>query len=72
MRVDLVNVPSPHDFERRSDYLERLASHPTMTRLYPPPIKRRLAGERRWIKAKNESLVSVSTSAGEVLLFGSL
>ena len=69
MGIDLVNIPTPHEWEKRADYLARIASHPTMTRLYPAVNKRRLAGERRWAKAKRDSEVSITTAVGEVLLF---
>lgn len=69
---DTVTTPTPHDMEQHSDFVARYVKHATVARAYPTPCKRHLAAERQWAKAKRESLVSVKTSAGEVLLFGRL
>jgi len=65
-------MPAPHDFEHRVRYLARFMDHPMMIRMYPSPALRRAAAEQRWAKAKLESLISVTTSEGEALLFGDL
>ncbi len=67
-----MTVPAPYDFELKSDFLGRVAANKPLARAYPTPIKRRLAGERRWAQAKRDSLVSITTATGEVLLFGRL
>ena len=67
-----VNTPAPHEFELKTAFCARFVANPTVIRTYPTPLKRYLAAERRWAQAKSECLVSVISSAGEVLLFGSL
>ncbi len=69
MGIDPVNTPSPHELETRVSFLDRYAKHPTVMRLYSSAIKRRTAGERRWLKAKADSQISIKTEAGEMLLF---
>ena len=71
MKVTVI-TPIPQSWEVKSDYLNRVNAHPAMIKAYPTPIKRRLAGEKRWAKAKTDSLVSIKTSVDEVLLFGGL
>ena len=66
---EIVNTPAPHEFEKRSTFIERFLTHPTVIKSYSTLLKRRLAAERRWAKAKGESAVSIVTEGGEVLLF---
>lgn len=67
----IVNTPAPHELEQKTSFYERFLAHPTVVNNYPL-AKRRIAAEARWAKAKLDSLVSVKTEAGEVLLYGSL
>ena len=68
--TSFLNVPAPHEWELKTDYMARVDKHAPTLRAYPSVARRHLLAERRWAKAKRESLVSVSTSKGEVLLFG--
>ncbi len=71
MKVTVI-TPAPHDFETKSEYHARLNTHSGMVRAYPTLFKRHVAGEKRWAKAKADSLVSIKTSVDEALLFGGL
>ncbi len=64
-----MNTPAPHEWETKLDYLVRFAKHPMVIRTYPTAPARRAAGERRWAECKLDSLVSITTEMGEVLLF---
>jgi hypothetical protein len=64
-----VNLPSPQSFETKDDFRARWAVNPAVRRAYPALGPQRAALERQWAKAKARSLVSVTTSAAEVLLF---
>ncbi len=66
---EIVNTPAPKEFERKNLFTERFLTHPTVIKSYSTLLKRRLAAERRWAKAKGESVVSIVTEGGEVLLF---
>ena len=70
--VQIVNTPAPHEYETKDAFCARFTTHATVMRHYPTPFKRHIAAETRWARAKSESLVSVKTDAGEMLLFGSL
>lgn len=65
-------LPSPHEFESRAKFSTRFLSHSSVLRNYPTLIKRTIALNTRWAKARNESLVSIKTSETEMLLFGKL
>lgn len=68
--TSFLNVPAPREWEMKTAYLARIDKDKATVRAYPTVAKRHLMAERRWAKAKRESIVSVSTSKGEVLLFG--
>jgi hypothetical protein len=63
------SYPTPRDSEHKAAYLVRLDRDPAVRSNYPTPTKRRVLAERMWSKAKGQSLVSIATSKGEVLLF---
>ena len=64
-----VNSPQPKEYEKKSVFCARFITHPIVTKSYSTLVKRHLAAERRWAKAKSESMISVTTGEGEVLLF---
>lgn len=67
--MEQVTIPSPFEFESKVEHARRVGDHPAILRAYPSSLKRFVAIEKRWAKAKLESIVSVTTEAGEVLLF---
>lgn len=65
-------TPTPRDMEARSLFNSRFGAADVVRSKWPTPVKRMLAAERAWAAAKRESLVSISTSEDQFLLFGPL
>lgn len=62
-------LPKPRDLEAKTDFVRRFVIDPYVIVTYPTKVKRLLSAERAWAKAKAESLVSVTTSLDQFLLF---
>jgi hypothetical protein len=67
-----MNLPFPQDEETKSEFAARWNKHKAVLATYPSPAARHVALNRTWEKAKAQSLVSITTEADEVVLFGSL
>ncbi len=65
-------LPSPREFEPYTAFYVRFCHHPAAIRVYATPVKRAQAARAKWETAKRDSLVSIRTTATEVLLFGTL
>ena len=61
-------TPTPFDLEWRSEFIARFLDSSDTKRVYPLLFKRHMAAEQAWLKAKAESLVSVTTEREEFLL----
>lgn len=61
--------PRPFNCERRTDFLKRFVSDQWVKTAYPTVAKSTLAAEREWLRAKRDSLISVTTSVDQFLLF---
>lgn len=68
-RVVAEQFPRPRELERHVDYIDRVTKDKAVRTLFGA-TKTRLLAEREWIKAKDRSMVSISTSEGSFLLFG--
>ena len=63
--------PQPLELESRKEYLERVSADPfIIQRLGSKHIT--VPANREWQKAKERSLVSITTSEGQFLMFGAL
>ncbi len=70
-RIVAEQFPRPLELERHEDYIDRVTSNKGVRTLFGP-IKSRVLAEREWNRAKDRSLVSITTSEGSFLLFGEL
>lgn len=69
-RASVSPYPRPRDLELREDYIARFMEDEQVQASYRAPVKARIAAEREWARAKAQSMVSVTTSFGESLMFG--
>lgn len=60
----------PLALESREHYIARFMEDEQMQAAYRMPLKLRVAAEREWQRAKSQSMVSVTTSKGQFLMFG--
>lgn len=70
-RIVAEQFPRPLELEAYTRYINRVTNDKAVRTLFGP-TKSRILAEREWIRAKDRSLVSVTTSEGSFLLFGEL
>lgn len=69
-RILTDHLPRPMDCERKSSFIVRFTADPDTKRAYDTPSRRLLGAEQAWARAKAASIVSISTSEDQFLLFG--
>ncbi len=62
-------LPRPRECENYTDYIKRATTDKLIRSNYTPN-KARIAAEREWSVARSRSMVCVTTSEGQFLLFG--
>lgn len=62
-------VPRPRELENYSDYIRRVSTDKAIVAYYTP-ARARIVAERCWSIARSRSMVCVTTSEGQFLLFG--
>lgn len=62
-------LPFPRNEERRSVFVTRFCASSAAKHEFETPAKRAIAAEKTWQRAKQLSLVSITTSEAEFLLF---
>jgi len=64
----LESIPHPRDCENHDDYIVRVTSDKHIKACYTP-TRARIMAEREWSLARARSIVCVTTSEGQFLLF---
>ncbi len=62
------NLPRPYELECKTDFINRVLNNPYIKSSYTP-IRARIAAEREWSRAKDRSIISVTTSVDQFLMF---
>lgn len=63
-------LPRPREVESKSEYLMRFQADKGVKQAYDSPARRTVAAEAAWSRAKDQSMVSITTSYDSFLLFG--